>query len=407
MTYYIEDILHLLVDTIGTIEADNGILKSISSQCKKGVGLTDRQYNLVFSKLQNYKDKFVEYNLEIEDNLPTRVPIRQINRDQTIEIVSHGEMLGNNTPYESYKEKWKWIKLRFPFSKKNILAVESISNTNAKNQYFHQRGTHEHYFRLTEKNVYNVVSTFIEKKFKIDEQLIDMYNQIKEFLANQDTISPTVINFKFVNVSDSAKQLVEKDIGELSQNNFLKVVDRKRRYGLPDVKLDKIPAGLVGEIVSRSTTEINIDPNLHSINAIVESVMHLDRFPLLVVLDKEHALEQLAKVYDAFSYVVPTERQTVLFRTENNGKYNVNDFIHEKSLNNWLDSNTDIVYISKSKIPKLLLKTDWKPTAALFLTGTRSHTHLHYYVNDCCDLVMYHDKDSSLVKRIIKTYGYM
>lgn len=407
MTHYIEDLLHLLVDTIGTSESDNGILKSISSQCKKGIGLTDRQYNLVLSKMKNYTNQFNELNCEIFDNLPTRLPIRQIDRDQVITIVSHGEMLGENSAYESYKEKWKWIKLRFPFSKKNIVAVESISSTSSKNQYYHQRGTHEHYFRLNEKNVYNVVNAFIEKKFDIDKDLIEWYNQIKELKQNKNSILPTVINFELINVSEVVQQTIEDEIGKISPSNFLKVVDRKRRYGLTDIDLNNIPSGLIGEIVSRPATDININPELYNINSIVESIMHLDRFPLLVVLDKESALEQLSKVYDAFSCVVPTDKQTVLFRIENNGKYNVNDFIHEKSLNNWLDKNTDIVYISKSKIPKLLLKTDWKPSAALFLTGTRSHSHIHYYVNDCCDLVMHHDKEGSLIKKMIKNYGFM
>lgn len=407
MTYYIEDLLHLLVDSIGTNEPDTGILKSISAQCKKGIGLTDRQYNLVVSKLQNYTKQFEEFNCVLTDELPTRLPLRQINRDQSITIVSHSDMVGKDAAYESYKEKWKWIKLRFPFSKKNIVAVESISNNSAKNQYFHQRGTHEHYFRLNEKNVYNVVKTFIDKKFDIDKDLIEWYNQIKNLTETKDAIIPSVVDYQLVNVPEAALQMVENEIGKISQSNFLKIIDRKRRYGLANIEMDKIPAGLVGEIISRSTTEINIDPNSHNLNAVVESIMHLDRFPLLVVIDKESALDQLSKVYDAFSYVIPTNKQTVLFRTENENQYNVNDFIRDKSLNNWLDKNTDIVYISKSKIPKLLLKTDWRPTAALFLTGSRSHSHLHYYVHDFCDLVMYHDKDSSLIKRMIKTYGYL
>ena len=52
---YIEDILHFLVDSIGISGADAPILSSISRQCKKGIAMTDRQYQLVTNKLNKIK----------------------------------------------------------------------------------------------------------------------------------------------------------------------------------------------------------------------------------------------------------------------------------------------------------------------------------------------------------------
>jgi hypothetical protein len=402
---FIEDLLHLLVDSHNVNSSDKPILVSISQQVKKGTGLTDRQHALVKSKLLTYKDYF---DIDIEPLLDnTRLTLRVINRDQTISVVSHGEMLGNDAAYEAYKEKWQWIKLRFPFSKKNIVAVEQISVDTKKQHYFHQRGTHEHYFRLTETNVFKVVNAFKEKKFDIDEQLIEWYNQIKTLKENDYSLYPGVLNFTVQNINDSGCELIEKEIGKIDKSNILKVIDRKRRYGIVNIDYNNIPAGLIGQIAFRSKTEITIDPESYNLNSVAEAVMHLDRFPLLVVIDKDEALSQISQVYDAFSYIVPSSKQTALFRVDNNGDYNVNDYIHDKSLNNWLDNDTEIVYICKNKIPKLLLRTEWKPSAALILTGTRSHTHLNYYINDCCDLIMVHDKESSLIGKAFKSYAFM
>jgi hypothetical protein len=255
--------------------------------------------------------------------------------------------------------------------------------------------------------VYNVVHSFIEKKFDIDTQLIEWYNEVKSLKENERSLYPSVINYTVKNVSDNGCQLIEKEIGNIDKSNILKIIDRKRRYGIVTVDYDSVPAGLIGEIAFRADKEININPESFNLNSIAEATMHLDRFPLLVVIDKEDALKQVSSVYDAFSYLVPPEKQSVLFRVETENKYNVNDFIHERSLNNWLDTNTEIVYICKNKLPKLLLKTNWKPSAALIITGTRSHTHVNYYVNDCCDLVMVHDKDSSLIGKLNKSYAYL
>jgi hypothetical protein len=401
---FIEDILHILVDSHDVNPSDKPILVSISQQVKKGTALTDRQHALVKTKLLNYKHCFDVNIDEMLDN--TRLPLRIINREHSITIVNHQNMMGD-APSESYKQKWKWIKIKFPFSKKNIVAVEQLNSTAKRNNYFHQRGSHEHYFRLTENNVYNVVHSFIEKKFDIDTQLIEWYNEVKSLKENERSLYPSVINYTVKNVSDNGCELIEKEIGNIDKSNILKIIDRKRRYGIVTVDYDSVPAGLIGEIAFRADKEININPESFNLNSIAEATMHLDRFPLLVVIDKEDALKQVSSVYDAFSYLVPPEKQSVLFRVETENKYNVNDFIHERSLNNWLDTNTEIVYICKNKLPKLLLKTNWKPSAALIITGTRSHTHVNYYVNDCCDLVMVHDKDSSLIGKLNKSYAYL
>jgi len=64
-----------------------------------------------------YKEQF-EFDIELHfDSL--RMPLRIVDRSQYIKIVSTVEMAGS-APYEARKENWKWIKIKFPFAKKQF-----------------------------------------------------------------------------------------------------------------------------------------------------------------------------------------------------------------------------------------------------------------------------------------------
>jgi len=107
MFAYIEDILHYYVDTIGVNDADRPILNSISKQCKKGIALTDRQYELVKNKMLDQKNLFKDRDIDLENSFEPRLPIRQIDRSKYICIVDTAEAYGNS-PYESSKQSWQW-----------------------------------------------------------------------------------------------------------------------------------------------------------------------------------------------------------------------------------------------------------------------------------------------------------
>ena len=116
---YIEDILHYYVDTIKVNDKDTPILSSISSQVKRGLALTDKQYELVKNKLFDKKDILFEHNIVVETGTDTRLPLRQIDRSKYIRIVDTTEVYGQDKVYEGHKQDWLWIKVRFPFAKKN------------------------------------------------------------------------------------------------------------------------------------------------------------------------------------------------------------------------------------------------------------------------------------------------
>lgn len=378
MEHYIEDILHLLVDEELAGKSDRPILTSISKQCKKGVALTDRQYEFVKNKLNDYADELEKRNVILipNANIETRLPIRTIDRSKYVTIVKHSDMLGPNRVYESYKDSWLWIKIRFPFSKKDITALESLKRFVKNSDYNHQKGSHEHYFKLKPIIASEIVKTF-SNRFTIDENIIEYANKVIKIVDNPD----------IVNLFEKTKQFLLEDVSELSETL---IKDRSIKYGYSVPNLTS--GSLSSEIANRENNTVRLDPNQHSLNKIAESFLTLERFPVIAIIDESEELDQVSSIYNAFNGIVPAEQQTVLFRVDNkNNEYTLNDFVKEKQLNNWLDKNTQIVYIKKNKLPKVLVKSDCKPKTALGITAIRSTSHVETYISYNCDLICFTD----------------
>lgn len=398
MTYYIEDILHLLVDTIGVAESDKAILSSISKQCKKGVALTDRQYHLVMNKLQNYIVQLAEHNCTWSNDLSTRLPLREIDRSKTIQIVSHGEMLGNDKVYESYKQNWLWIKVRFPFSKKLIAKLDSVKPNNK--DYYHVKGSNEHYFRLNGQTVVNLLDSFKSSNFEIDDNVIDYYYKSKLILENSDQYISHYVDSNFYNTNNDVVEHLN------SYNNELIVADRRIRHGYKTNLVNKNNT-LAETIAFRISQNVKVDPDQYSLWNIVDALRQLDRFPIVVQIDAADSFEQVQAFHSVFNFV-DTDLQSVLFRVDNDDTKNsqLNQYIKDNNLNNWVDNTTKIVYIKKNQLPKVLLSTDFMPITSISITSHRSNQHVDTYCKFHCDLILHHDVENSMFNTKFGTYQY-
>ena len=373
---YVEDYLQHYVEVVGVTDSNKQILESINRQLKKGMGLTDRQYELVVKIMEGKVENFT-------GNEPLRVPLRQIDRSKYITVVTTDEVYRDQV-YESYKGNWQWIKIRFPFAKKTIVSVESVASKHRK-KYFHRKGSHEHFFKLTELTVKDICNEFIKKDFIIDEYILELYNQILDVENNIYDYVPSYVNKEVKNINI-----------ELSNLLPYQILDRKRQLGLQHVDCE-IPSGILGTICNREDVYLQVKPSSISFDALVGNLVKLDRFPILAVITPGNELDQMTTIYNAFRHVVADAEHCALFRVENQGNdYNVNNFIHDKSLNNWLDNNTKIVYIKSDKLPKLLVKESWVPQCVLSLDSTRKNSNVTTYCKDTCDLIIDFDEQPSV-----------
>ena len=387
---YIEDYLQHYVETIGVSDNNKQILESINRQCNKGTALTDRQYELVKSKLLEVAE------LELfTGNEPTRMPLREIDRSKYIKIVDNIEVYESKQVYESYKSNWQWIKVRFPFSKKTIISLETIANK-YRNIYYHAKGSHEHYFKFTPNVILDLLDEFSKKDFDIDNELLTVYREVADIKNNPKNHIPGLWNGELQNFKNDISYLTD----DLS---LVQLIDRKKQLGIEYIT-GETPSGLVGEICNRTENTIVANSQQYSLDKVISSIHELDRFPLLVTLDQGLELDQITRVYNSLKYLIPSNQHCALTRVDGSDDYNFNDFVKDKQLNNWLDNTTKVVYISKNKLPKLLVKEDWVPQCTLMLTSTRATTLVAMYVNDKCDLTIAHDTEKSYFWRDNSAY---
>ena len=379
---------------------DATIMFSIARQVFKGTALTDRQLDLVKNKLHMYQEQFVEANINFNKALEhLRMPLRQIDRSKYIKIVAHHEMLSPTKIYESYKEKWKWIKIRFPFSKKTISLLDTIP----KNDYEHKKGSHEHFFKLTEQNVYNIIACFKDKNFEIDSSLIDIFDIVSKFENKKEDYLPGINNNKIINCPERTVNHLTSTLGYPTTENLFKYKDRSMLYGLHffnSQELEKSCSNLstlTQKIVNRSKSNFLVNSDNYGLETAIDSVITLDRLPILVVLGSNDPLTDLTFVHKSFNKI-KNINQSVLFRLDNNTNKPFNDYIKTNNLNNVLDSSTKVVYISNEKLPKTLFKSNINFEAVLLAQSQRTNNKVRMYLN-VFDFIMHYDSDISPMMR--------
>ena len=361
-------------------DGDAVILTSIARQVGRGIALTDRQYELVKSRLINYRDQFeqngmIQLDLALE-NLAQ--PLRTIDRSQTVSIEEG------------------FLVVRFPFNKKTIAQLDTVASK-YRQFYRHERGSNEHKFKLYEPVINEIVELLKTKKFTIEPRVLEINDEIESIKTKRNETIPHVTAEGFVNVDPRIKDIAEKEIGPFSRENRIKYWDRSFRYGYEKDQSGFWAASpLTENIANRTTIKQYVNPSAYQLSDIVATLKELDRLPLLISLSRNKELEEIKTLITAFDFVDARE-QILLDRIEdqNNENYGINRYIKEKNLNTWLDKNIKIVYIFKNSLPKLLLKGEWRPITHLSLNGERETTATANYIEQHCDLNIYHDGQPS------------
>ena len=391
----IEDCLDLLLGFKGnhTFEvesSDFNFLASIAKQTHKGTGLTDRQYNAVKQKLENYRSQFEsrEYNLDRAVER-VRLPLRSIDRSRWIRIVE--------------RENSLYIGVRFVFQKTLISKIEQLKKVSLDSDYDAEHKIH--YFDFTEINAFKIISLFKDvENFEIQPQLWEFYEKLEHMKRNKKDYVPGVYNYDLKNLSDKCLDYAISSIGQPNQDNLYRYYDQKELFGLKHFDDQHLSdsmrqlTSLSQKIANRSKLQILVDSKAYTVDQLAESVLELYRFPLLVVLNKRNCYNELSSFHRAFHGIIHNESCSVLFRQDTNNGSDFNQYIHANNLNNRVDSTTKIVYISSDKIPKPLLRSDWAPSAAVttycgYNVGKVSH------LLNALDLVIHYDDVVSPWKR--------
>ena len=397
INYTIEDSLEYLVGLRKTVSfqlesSDISFLQSIARQTFKGVALTDRQCNVVKEKLIKYKDQLLKEDYDVDYALNNlRMPLREIDRSKYIKIVNY-----QNLPC---------IKIRFPFSKNLISKLELVTRQLSRDDYFHEKGSHEHYFRLNERSIFEIITNFQPNQFAIDQDIIETYEKLVIMNNNKNEYIPGVYNLKLKNLSEIAKKYIFSSIGEPTIDNLALYKDRQELFGLHhfdendlNTSLDNFTT-LSTNIINRTSCNVFVKDTKYTLQNVAESLLELNRFPLLVVLSENSSpLDELYSVYNCLNGFIEKGESTVLFRLDNDKNFEFNNFIKKHNLNSPLDKTTKVVYISSNNITKPLLKSEWKASATLLMSSHKLVSKVQTYVSES-DLVIHYDDNVSQYAR--------
>jgi hypothetical protein len=254
---------------------------------------------------------------------------------------------------------------------------------------------------LTEKNIVTLVDALTPLEFTIDENVQNFYKIIKswseEDIRNQFLLTTmTHTNFQ--------KQITS-DLGTETAIDENIINDRSMRYQYFHKKSKKIPENLVEIIANRPTPKVWVNKKETTIDEVLNSLVRLKRFPILVVFDSyniKNSLTDLKNLTESLENIGIYKNVGIYFRLSNDadGK-EFNQYIAEKQLNCNLDHETKVVGVQSGKIPKFLLKTDWKPMSVISIGTALRHSKTAAYANSCDLIISYTDTQPIVETKIL------
>jgi hypothetical protein len=283
-----------------------------------------------------------------------------------------------------------------------LIIIEAIRSTDKDAIY--DKENKIHYFTLSEKNIFNVINALQDKNFDIDSELQEKYEKIKIMNDNKRKYVPGVYGFKLENLNKTATDYIISDVGTPNNSNLALFKDRQRLYGLHhfdqaelDTSINQLTP-LSQKIVRRTQKNILINTETFNFDRLAESLIELYRFPLLIILNEKTDFDELVTTFKSFRNILSNDDYCVLYRKDNADIQDkqFNEYIQHNNLNNKLDNSPKVVYTTKNKFPKTLLKTNWKPKAAVMFgsDGYMTNSKMQSYLNEL-DLVIHFDSESS------------
>jgi|TARA_B100001094_G_scaffold224241_1_gene218456 hypothetical protein len=405
----IEDCLELMcgllieeefTPAIEIAEKDKKLLLSIAQSTFRAKALSDRQYAVVKKILTNgYQKDFLDRNIDLPSSINNiRRPLRKIDRSEYIAIENYQDNL-SGAGYQAFSDTGKCLVVRFPFNMKYSKLITEIKKFILFPSEGYKSDNYKHIFPYNETIVYKTIDLFKGHIKDIQSELLDIYNQIDGYRNAPEKHIPGIYGLQIKNTPEFIAQSVVDKIGDPTLENLFLYHDKRDQIGLVHFDKEDLTSStqnlkpLTKKILSRNHSFIQINKKQHPINEVLETLLELQRFPLLVILDDKEPLDQLVQFHNLTKNIIPIEKISVMFRKENRkeGRH-FNDYVKSQNLNNKLDINTKIVYINNKKIPKDLLKEVWEPECVISLGSVRHYNKIDKLIHQY-DLTIHYDKE--------------
>lgn len=407
--YSIEDCLEMLVghtnapgctwrDKPFSLAPENRkVLFSIGTQVFRGKALTEKQHELV-------KKLLLEWYAEQFDNVGITISRHVDILRSAYRIVDKSHWVKKTVDMDT-----TYISIRFPFNTQaidHITSLKHVAGNATKHDYVYK--DHTHSFKYNEINIFKVVNiakNFSKTAFEFDQEVLDDYNTIAEYENNKGSYIPGIYNFEYKNIPDKLKLYLTNKYGTPTVENITELWDKRRMYGLShfDTFDQKPCSSLTQKLLNRKFANVQVRPSVWTTNQVFESILQMNRFPLIVFINTEQALDELSEVWQTIKGFIDSKDVSVMFRLDNQNNNEFNQFIKDKSLNNSVTDTTKVVIVSRRKIPKPLLKSDWKPQALFTFGSSRfSGFGMNIFVDEI-EFKVYYTQEDSLISNHRRT----
>lgn len=398
---YIEDIIDNLVGMSSLLNSaprflgayDDTLLSSFDSQLSSGLGLTEKQQTLAVrilkkhsQEISNLLSKPIELFLE---NPQFRSPPRSISHSKTVKL------------FKDQENKRSLIRVSFPYDEKLVNDIKAY-----KKEVGHKRSGYPrpiNYediiwntqsrtwdFHLREEHIDWLSSKLSSEGFSFDNELVEFSKEISKVKNQIEKYIPMVIfdgkNFKFSNT--------HKNIPQPQSSDLLEVLFYARKYGistwdenidqaLNDATINSYTKTLLSKKIDG---DIVIDPEIVKIDELSDTIDYIGNTVFVIPGGDEYSMLTMSHRF-LQRIGIRNDQISVLFRLDGNSGKICNDYVKDNQLNNPIDENIKIFFIS-TKVPKPLLKTSTTIDAIVNLGSTTVHYTLknllknhHFVIN--------------------------
>ena len=367
---------YLFQAPIKMVAGDEKIVYSLSSQLARGLGFTEKQSVLAVRLAKKYKTQLSqEFNLDVTtflDHPIFKYAIRVVNNSKIIKIITE----------EGNKKK---IAVYFPYDENLIQQIRNFKkalsekwlNSGRAVAFANQISWNEELrcwtFPLWEDSIDWIGNNLTNPEFSVDDEIKEYIDAVKLVKENIENHVP------MVSINNSAVEYknVHPRIPKIETTNLIEGLFIARNYGITtwDEKVEELLEQDSVNPVSRQLLRAPqgkifvLDNEKYSI-ADLSEIINYHKL-LLVIIPGGSEIENLKfSVNSLIDLGISSENMSVLFRLDNQTGKEFNELIKTCKLNNPLDENTKVIFVS-GKIPKTLISFE-KPIDVILNLGDNS-----------------------------------
>ncbi len=365
---------------------DKRILKNLAKMVKMPSFITENQGRLLIKILQENLESLSCVGSPLIPSLKTPTWSRSFN------VVEHIRKI--NIIKDSENVPLIEIECNFNKDIKKVL-IEVSKNIEGTHNAFSGKLSR---MLLTEKNLYNIVTSLKKFNFELSPQIQSLFDEISKIDRKFYEGTFTFSEIK----NEKLKKMYSSEVGHDKINDDLLLRDRRILFQyLTDSKNDKNhEKSLLNNIVDRKNNKIFVNSQNYTLTEVAEVMKKLRRLKTLCIFDEYNvtdSIENLKKLKKTLDDLNLTPNVGVYFRFSNQGDgERFNKLVSEFGWNKNLDDHTHIAVISNGKIPKFFLKSSWYPKSTISFSNQLRNNKTSVYCNEC-DLIVYYNKQAPII----------